>query len=273
MKIAVASFSHETLTFCPERSTLEAWEAGGIKYGAEALNTEGEGKTYITGYKAAAEGQENVGYVARLMKNFDLNNLILVSPKCKVGLKARSRSMHGWNILKKAKKLDSFDKAIEKYDVVIGTTAKVHSDNSTARAYMTPRELAKNIPKKSKACIVFGRESRGLTTAELKKCDIAVHIPASKYSTLSISHAAAILFYELFSTKSNVSRVESKSEKEHLVKQFSGLAKSKPAKMRNPENTVKMFRNVMSRAFISGREAHGIAGVFGNILAHISKKK
>ena len=63
MKIAVASFSHETLTFCPDRSTLEAWEEGGIRYGPDTLDTEGEGKGYITGYKAAAEDQEDVELV------------------------------------------------------------------------------------------------------------------------------------------------------------------------------------------------------------------
>lgn len=66
MRIAVASFSHETLTFCPEISTLEAWEAGGIRYGPDALDTMGEGKGYITGYKEAAEGREGVELVGIL---------------------------------------------------------------------------------------------------------------------------------------------------------------------------------------------------------------
>jgi len=66
LRIAVASFSHETLTFCPEISTLEAWEAGGIRYGPDALDTEGEGKGYLTGYKEAAEGQEDVELVGIL---------------------------------------------------------------------------------------------------------------------------------------------------------------------------------------------------------------
>ncbi|MCW4048124.1 MAG: M81 family metallopeptidase [Candidatus Bathyarchaeota archaeon] len=66
MRIAIASFSHETLTFCPEISTLEAWEAGGILYGPEALDTEGEGQGYITGMKAAAEGQEDIELVGIL---------------------------------------------------------------------------------------------------------------------------------------------------------------------------------------------------------------
>ena len=58
MRIAVASFSHETLTFCPEISDLTAWEAGGIRYGVETLDTTGEGQGYITGFKAAAAEAE-----------------------------------------------------------------------------------------------------------------------------------------------------------------------------------------------------------------------
>ncbi|RLI10753.1 hypothetical protein DRO42_00235 [Candidatus Bathyarchaeota archaeon] len=66
MRIAVASFSHETCTFCPNITTLEAWEKGGIRYGEEALNTEGEGKSYITGYKEAAEREKDVELVGIL---------------------------------------------------------------------------------------------------------------------------------------------------------------------------------------------------------------
>jgi len=62
----VARFSHETLTFCPEPTDLKAWEEGGIKYGPEVLNTEGEGKTYITGFKEAFEGLDDFELVGIL---------------------------------------------------------------------------------------------------------------------------------------------------------------------------------------------------------------
>lgn len=65
-KIAVASFSHETLTFCPEPTDLEAWEGGEIKYGPDTLDTEGEGKTYITGFKEATENQKDIQLVGIL---------------------------------------------------------------------------------------------------------------------------------------------------------------------------------------------------------------
>jgi microcystin degradation protein MlrC len=64
--IAVASFSHETLTFCPEPTDLEAWEEGNIKYGRETLNTEGEGKTYLTGFKKAVAGEPDIELVGIL---------------------------------------------------------------------------------------------------------------------------------------------------------------------------------------------------------------
>jgi len=66
MRIAVARFSHETCTFCPNITTLEAWEEGGILYGGDALDTEGQGKSYITGYKEAAEKEEDVELVGIL---------------------------------------------------------------------------------------------------------------------------------------------------------------------------------------------------------------
>jgi len=65
-KVAVADFSHETLTFCPEPTDLKAWEEGTIKYGPETLNTEGEGKTYISGFKDAFENQEDFELVGIL---------------------------------------------------------------------------------------------------------------------------------------------------------------------------------------------------------------
>jgi microcystin degradation protein MlrC len=65
-RIAVASFSHETLTFCPELTDLEAWEGSDIKYGPKTLNTQGEGKTYITGFKEATENHDDIELIGIL---------------------------------------------------------------------------------------------------------------------------------------------------------------------------------------------------------------
>ena len=66
LRIAVASFSHETCTFCPSITTLEAWERGGIRYGEGALATDREGPSYITGYKEAISSERDVEAVGIL---------------------------------------------------------------------------------------------------------------------------------------------------------------------------------------------------------------
>ena len=190
------------------------------------------------------------------MKNFGLSKLILVNP-CAVTQITRARSMHAWEIVQNAKTVSTFDKAVTGFDEVIATTAKSSTDNNTTRAYLTPRELAESVAK-GKYALVFGRESRGLTRIELRKCDIVVHIETGEYKALNATHAAAIVFYELFSSKSSTLRKSDAREKKALVRLFERLAIS--TGMRNPSNAAKMFRNVVSRAFISGREAKGIAG-------------
>jgi microcystin degradation protein MlrC len=66
LRISVASFSHKTCTFCPNITTLEDWEKGGMLYGKDALMTEGEGRSYITGYKEAAEKEKGIELVGIL---------------------------------------------------------------------------------------------------------------------------------------------------------------------------------------------------------------
>lgn len=208
----------------------------------------------------------NVGSLARVMANFGLRELVLVDPcEIKEDGEARALAMHAWPIVANARMM-KFEEAIKGFDNVIGTTARIASDMNTTRAYVTPRELVKTMKEfDGDVCIVFGRESSGLTNEELRKCDVVVHIPCSpKYPTLNVTHAAAIIFYELFAEKRNPHRVGNPRQKEEVIQLFEKLAYS--LNLRNPENAVKQFRNVISRAFISGSEAKGIAGVLSKAL-------
>jgi len=65
MRIAVAGFSHETCTFCPNITTLLDWENGGILYGQEAV-TEGGYMGYVGGYRAVADKEKDVHLVGIL---------------------------------------------------------------------------------------------------------------------------------------------------------------------------------------------------------------
>ena len=66
MRIAVASFSHETCTLCPRPTTVEDFERGGVYIGEEVLERVRGIPTYINGFIKAAEKKSDVELVGVL---------------------------------------------------------------------------------------------------------------------------------------------------------------------------------------------------------------
>jgi len=124
---------------------------------------------------------ENTGFVARLCHNFDFN-LRLVNPDFNLEA-SRSTANNAQNILREAKIFDCFEEAVEGLDFVVGTKP---SKGIECREFKFRENTS----------IVLGRESSGLTREELGKCDATVHIQASNYPSLNLSHAASILMYQ-----------------------------------------------------------------------------
>ena len=146
----------------------------------------------------------NAGHVARLVKNFGARELYLVDPKFDAK-QAVKFSTHGKDILAAAKVV-TFEKLRSKFDVLVGTTAiGAKSRLNVLRSQTTPEELAQlthNASRARRFCIVLGRESSGLKNEELEMCDLVVTIETqTKYPTLNVAHALAILLYELARTR------------------------------------------------------------------------
>ena len=66
MRIAVASFSHETCTFCPRLTTVEDFEYGGVHLGQDVFESSRGIPNYINGFIKAAEGESDVDLVGIL---------------------------------------------------------------------------------------------------------------------------------------------------------------------------------------------------------------
>lgn len=60
MRIAVASFSHETCTFCPKPTSIDDFEAGGIHYGEDVLDASRGIPNYINGFIKASQEHKDV---------------------------------------------------------------------------------------------------------------------------------------------------------------------------------------------------------------------
>ena len=219
----------------------------------------------------------NIGSIARSMKNFDLDDLWIVNPKTQIDNEAIAFAMRGLPILESAKIVTSLDPAIKDVDVVVGTSAAAaRSSSNLSRIAITPKQLVERTSRsKGILGIVFGRESSGLNNQEVESCDFMVTIPASReYNVLNIAMAASIVFYELFHRKNaNESGRASQSMKKRLLLQFDHLAGVSDLQSHRRRLAQRAFRNVISRSFISSREASLLVGIFRKASAKLGKLK
>jgi TrmH family RNA methyltransferase len=209
----------------------------------------------------------NIGFLARTMANFGLKNLILINPPTLTN-EAFYQATHGKYIVENAKifpTLDDFYQS-QRIDFKVASTGMAGGSYNLSRIPIKPEELGKSINVSNKTAILFGREGNGLTNKEIDDCDICVSIPTDPtYPIMNISHAAAIIFYELFKNKHEFGvegLVESSDlEKEYLVKDMQELIDYLDIPEHKKRNGLKTFNNIVSRAFITGREAHTLKGI------------
>lgn len=147
------------------------------------------------------EGEYNVGFVARLCKNFGVDELYIVNPKCDL-VEAMRFSAKGVDILKNAVIVDSYDDAIKDLGIKIATSSIADTEGDMLRKSIKPWDLIDIISKNDRIGLIFGRESVGLTREEIAKADFLLHIPAnSEYPVLNLSHAVGIVLYEIWINK------------------------------------------------------------------------
>ncbi len=141
----------------------------------------------------------NVGHVARLMKNFGFRRLYFVKPNFD-RYEAIRYAMHGRDVLASARTV-TLQQLRKRFDVLIGTTAiGAMSRLNVLRESVSAEEMARIIREgpSSRFCIVLGRESSGMNNNELAMCDLVCTVDTkTKYRTMNLAHALAILLYEI----------------------------------------------------------------------------
>lgn len=211
----------------------------------------------------------NIGAVARAMKNFGFESLVLINPRCDPrSEEAVKRARHAEDILKKAKTAKSFE-YLKRFDCIIGTTANVGStDYNIPRLPVKPEEL--KIKDKNTA-ILFGREDSGLTNEEIMKCDFIVSIPASKkYPVLNISHAAAIILYEISKQNKETShehiRMATSQDKKILLKIINQtINRLKFSTEDKKETQRRLWKRIIGKSYLTKREFQAACGFFKKI--------
>src|SRR5690606_29618513 len=104
----------------------------------------------------------NVGAAARAMRNFGLDDLWLVAPRCRIDERARALASHAGDLLESAQLVDTLDEALVGITLVAGTSARPR--RAPSYAVTGPREAAPKLL--TNAAVLFGPEDHGLANEE-----------------------------------------------------------------------------------------------------------
>ena len=218
---------------------------------------------------------ENIGSVARAIKNFKIKHLRLVNPRCNwPNQKALATSVGAKNILKLTKIFDSVEKSIGDLDIIFASSSRIRKVN---KKVISISNLKAKIIKKTKIGILFGPEASGLSNDEISCADYLVKIPSNKkFSSLNLSHSAIIFCFELFQHFSK-KKIEYKTgykslpAKKSEVNKFlnfiiQGLDKKgflQPDHKR--QSMVRNINNIFHRINLSEKEIRILLGIFSTL--------
>lgn len=133
---------------------------------------------------------ENLGAVARAMKNLGLDDWVLVQPYTLDLAVARRVAVHAEELLDRSKVVAALDEAIADCDWVVGTSSR----RLRGRRRLAPWEVAAEARTRRRTAIVFGDERSGLTNEEIHRCHDLSSIPAEPAQP-SLNLAQAVLLY------------------------------------------------------------------------------
>ncbi len=141
----------------------------------------------------------NIGAVARAMKNMGLSQLTLINPRSFPDEEATSRAAGAKDLLEQAVVVNSLEEAVADCQLVIGTSARERTFDLPLMDVESTAELVFNQSSMGNIAILFGRETMGLTNAEMLACHRHLFIDANPaYPVLNIAQAVQLVCYELW---------------------------------------------------------------------------
>lgn len=143
------------------------------------------------------EHPENVGLVARSMKNTGFGELRLVGV-AGIGKEARKTAVHAQDILDDSRFYDRLEEATADLDVVFAATAKKRKNYSRLSLEDAVKKMFR-FPGSVRVGLLFGNERTGLTSEELRYSNFRFVIPqAAKQPPYNLAAAVLITLFRLF---------------------------------------------------------------------------
>ncbi|MGH9847152.1 MAG: RNA methyltransferase [Blastocatellia bacterium] len=138
----------------------------------------------------------NIGSVARAMKNFGFHDLWVVAPHPPVWNEITS-APNAEDVLTNARVVATLAEAIADRTLVAGTTDPTRAESK--QTLYTPMDLAGELRERDeRLALVFGSEKHGLTNEDLSRCHRVMSIPTeANCPSMNLGQAVAVCCYEL----------------------------------------------------------------------------
>lgn len=220
---------------------------------------------------------ENIGSVARAMKNMGLNRLIVVDGSSPLHRDAYKLASGAEDILERAEEFPNLKEAISEMGCVVGMTSRSGNERSPL---LIPKKMVEeliSISEKNSIGLVFGSEKEGLTNEELSLCHLYVRIPsADSFPSLNLAQAVMVLCYELFQSSTTIQQETAPlASSDHLERMFEHTERTLVAigflDAKQPERIMRVLRKIFGRSRMDEREVQIFQGIWSKVDWHLKK--
>jgi tRNA/rRNA methyltransferase len=211
---------------------------------------------------------ENIGAVARSMRNMGIGRLVLVDPEnCDLTRILKLATHAASEIVEQMEVFNNLKDALSPYNYVVGTTARLGRQR---QVISTPSKIAEQlvpVSLKNRIAILFGPEDKGLSNKEIRYCHLIVNIPTSEFSSLNLAHAVTIMCYEIFvatleSPIDFTPRLACRQELDGMYAQLKDiLVRISFIRPENPDYWMNNLRHFFSRMKLRSKEVSIIRGM------------
>jgi tRNA/rRNA methyltransferase len=221
---------------------------------------------------------ENIGSVARVMKNMGLSRLILVDGCSPFHTNAYKLASGAEDILERAEEAPTLMEAVSEMEFLAGMTSRSGRERTPL---LTPGDLMDELiplTATNSAGLVFGSEKEGLTREELSLCHRYVRIPSSQtFPSLNLAQAVTVLCYELlrasWTAPESPARLAQSDQIEKMFKHMERtLVEIGFSESRNPKRIMGALRRLFGRSRLAEREIRILHGIWSKMDWQMKKR-
>ena len=222
---------------------------------------------------------ENIGSVARAMKNMGLSRLIVVNGCSPLHPNAYKLASGAEDILERAEEFFTLREAISEMGCVVGTTSRGGKER---HPLLTPETLAKKLiplSLKNSIGLAFGSEKEGLTSDELFLCHLYVRIPSMEsFPSLNLAQAVMVVCYVLFQASLEIPKQPILlAQAEQLERMFEHMEKTLIQigflDSNHPKRIIRVLRKLFGRSQMDDREVQILQGIWSQMDWYLRKGK